>query len=716
MERFEVLTGNEAVAWGARLCRPQVIAAYPITPQSEIVEMLSRWIASGELDAEYINVEGEFSAGGATMGACEAGARVFTATCAQGLGFGFEYFSHIGWSRLPVVMAITNRALGGYTIYCDHRDSLSLKDHNWIQFYCENHQEALDTVIQAYRVAENPRISMPVMVCIDGFYLSHTSSIVKIPEQELVDEFLPPTPRSQRLTTPPAGLEEKYKAFEGIWARELFKARINEQVKPLIEKVDKDFSKKFVRSYGGLIEAYRCEDAEIALVAMGSMVGTAKDVVDEFRDRNIPVGLIKLRVFRPFPTERVREIAKNLKVMVVLDRNTAWGSPGGGGVVFEDLKSALYSLDERPLLLDFVVGLLGVDVTEADIKYAISQGLKALKTGRVEREIDWLYWGQPYDVEVTPLTPLTSSKPHPVTTDHRYRGRLVLPGDLLCPGCVYPLAVRHILENLGKVVVPVDVVGCRALGPLMVGPWCIALFSGGACYASGVARALKVLGKKDKVEVIYCGGDGGIADVGFQPISGAAERNEDMIVVCLDNEAYMNTGIQRSSTTPLYAWTTTTQVGGAKPGKPENKKDMPLIMAAHNVPYVATASVSHIKDLVYKAKKASNIKGFRYIHILIPCSQGWRFPPEKTIEIARLAVQTGYFPLFEIENGREFRFTVKPPSNPRPVIDFLKPQGRFAHLSEAEVQEIQKWVDARLQYYRYLEKFQGTPKSQPPNI
>jgi pyruvate ferredoxin oxidoreductase alpha subunit len=702
MGRFEVLTGNEAIAWGVRLCRPQVIAAYPITPQSEIVETLSRWIARGELDAEYINVEGEFSAGGATMGACDAGARVFTATCAQGLGYGFEYFAHIGWSRLPVVMAVTNRALGGYTIYCDHRDSLSLKDHNWIQFYCENHQESLDTVIQAYKVAEDLRVSMPAMVCIDGFYLSHTTSIVEIPEQELVSEFLPPPPRSQRLMIPPMESEEKYEAFKAIWARERLKARINEQVKPIIEEVDREFGEKIGRSYGGLIEAYRCDDAEIAIVAMGSMVGTVKDVVDEYRDKNIPVGLIKLRVLRPFPTERIRELAKNIKVMVALDRNTAWGSPEGGGVIFEDLKSALYSVDERPLLLDFIVGLLGIDVTEADIKYAIAQGLKALKTGEVEMESDWLYWGQPYDVETIPLTRL---KPHSVDVDPRYKGRIVPPGDLLCPGCVYPLAIRYILENLGKIVVPVEVVGCRALGPLMVGPWCQALFSGGACYASGVSRALKVLGKKEGIEVIYCGGDGGIADVGFQPVSGAAERNEDMVVVCLDNEAYMNTGIQRSSTTPLYAWTTTTHVGRAKPGKLESKKDMPLIMASHNVPYVATASVSHIQDLIHKAKKVSTIRGFRYLHILIPCSQGWRFPPEKTIEMARLAVQTGYFPLFEIEDGRVFRFTVKPSDNPRPIIDFLKPQGRFAHLSEAEIQEIQKWVNARLQYYRYLDKF-----------
>ncbi|MEM4297523.1 MAG: thiamine pyrophosphate-dependent enzyme, partial [Nitrososphaerota archaeon] len=616
MEQVKALTGNEAISWGERLYRPKLIAAYPITPQNEIVETLSRWIANGELDAEYVNPEGEYSVGGIVMGACDTGIRVFTATCSQGLAHGFEYFAQIGWARLPVVMAITNRALGGYTIYCDHRDSLSLANHNWIQFYCENNQEALDTVIQAYRVAEDPRVSMPAMVCIDGFYLSHTASVVRVPDQGSVDEFLPPLKRSQPLALSHFDPDEM---LRGTWARERLKAQVNERAKPIIEEVDKEFGKIFGRSYDGLVEAYRCEDADVAIVAMGSMVGTGKDVVDEYRMKGLRVGLIKLRVYRPFPKERIRELAKNVKVMVAMDRSTYWGSPGGGGAIFEDLKSALYHSDEKPLLLSFVVGLYGIDVTEADFRYAIDQGLKALKSGKVERETDWLYLGEPYDTETIPWT-----TPQPKPTNPSYKGRIVLPGDLCCPGCPYPLALRYFIENLHKTIVSVDVVGCRALGPTILGAWCQALFSGGACYASGVSRALKILGKKEGVEVVYCGGDGGIADVGFQPISGAAERNEDILVICLDNEAYMNTGIQRSSSTPLYAWTTTTEVGKIRSGKPEGKKDMPLIMAAHNVPYVATASVSHIKDLVYKAEKASKITGFRYIHILTPCPQGWR--------------------------------------------------------------------------------------------
>jgi len=698
MERVEALTGNEAISWGVRLCRPQLIAAYPITPQSEIVEILSKWVADGELDAEFVNAEGEHSVGGIVMGASDAGLRVFTATCSQGLAYGFEYFSLIGWSRLPVIMAVTNRALGGFTIYCDHRDSLSLADHNWIQFYCEDNQEALDTVIQAYKIAEDPRVSMPAMVCIDGFYLSHTTSIVKIPSQALVDEFLPPPRRLQPLTLK---TNENFEMLRTTWAREMHKALVNEHAKAVIEEVDEEFGRKFGRNYGGLIEAYRCEDADLAIVAMGSMVGTAREVVDEYRSNGVPVGLVKLRVYRPFPKEHIRKIAKNVKIMIAMDRNTAWGSPGGGGVIFEDLKSALYHSDVRPLLMDFVVGLYGIDVTEADFKYAIEEGFKALKKGKVEKEVEWLYFGRPYNVETIPLTDDVKPKP----SDLRYKGRVVLPGDLCCPGCAYPLAMRHFIGNLGKTIVSVDVVGCRALGPTVLGVWCQALLSGASSYASGVSRALKVLGKREYVEVVYCGGDGGISDVGFQPLSGAAERNEDMLVICLDNEAYMNTGIHRSSSTPLYAWTTTSEVGKIKAGKLESKKDMPLIMAAHNIPYVATASVSHVRDLIYKARKASEIRGFRYIHILTPCPPGWRFPPEKTVEVARLAVQTGYFPLFEIENGKKFRFTVKPPQKPKPIVEFLKLQGRFAHLREADIMEIQSLVDSRLQYLKHLSKF-----------
>lgn len=701
MERVEALTGNESISWGVRLSRPKLIAAYPITPQTEIVEILSKWVADGELDAEFVNPEGEYSVGGIVMGASDAGVRVFTATCAQGLAYGFEYFSLIGWSRLPVVMAVTNRALGGFTIYCDHRDSLSLADHNWIQFYCEDNQEALDTVIQAYKIAEDPRVSMPAMICIDGFYLSHTTSAVRIPSQTLVDEFLPSPRRLEPSALLKSDADEIYERLRATWARERLKALANEQAKLVIEEVDDEFGRKFGRSYGGLIEAYRCEDADLAIVAMGSMVGTAKEVVDEYRSKGVPVGLVKLRVYRPFPKEHIRQIARNVKVMIAMDRNTAWGSPGGGGVNFEDLKSALYHLDEHPLLLGFVVGLYGIDVTEADFKYAIQEGLKALKKGRVEKEVDWLHFGRPYEVEAISLT----AEVKPKATDPRYKGRVVLPGDLCCPGCAYPLAMRHFIENLGKTIVSVDVVGCRALGPTVLGVWCQALLPGAACYASGVSRALKILGKREKVEILYCGGDGGIADVGFQPLSGAAERNEDILVVCLDNEAYMNTGTQRSSLTPMYAWTTTTEVGKVSMGKPENKKDMPLIMAAHNIPYVATATVSHIKDLIYKAKKASEMRGFRYIHILTPCPSGWRFPSEKTVEVARLAVQTGYFPLFEIENGKRFRFTVEPLQKPKSITEFLKLQGRFAHLKEAEVREIQRWVDTRLEYFKHLAKF-----------
>ncbi len=699
MELAEALTGNQSIAWGVRRSKPQIIVAYPITPQSEIVETLCRWVADGEIEAQFINPEGEFSVGGILAGASDAGARVFSATSAQGLAFGFEYFSQIGWSRLPVVMAITNRTLGGYNIFCDHRDSHILLNQNWILLYCEDHQEALDTIIQAFKIAENPKVSTPVAVCIDGFYITHTTSIVKIPRQSQVDEFLPPPPRCKPLMFPEMDIKEKFEMLRNLWAKEKLRADVQQMAKSVIEEVDKDYGKSFGRSYGGLIEAYRCDDAEMAFVAMGSMVGTAKDVVDEYRDKGIPLGLIKVKALRPFPTERIRELAGKIKVFLVMDRSTAWGSPSNGGVLFEDLKAALYNLEPKPLMLDFIVGLTGTDVIEDDFKHAVTRGLKALKSSKVKDEVEWLYFGEPYEVETFSMPPLKKFSIKPP-----YDGRVVLPGDVTCPGCPIPLVLRHILENLGKTVVPIHVVGCMAISPTIVGPWCQALLSGGACYASGVSRALTVLGRKEGVEVVYIGGDGSVADVGFQPLSGAAERNEDITVICLDNEAYMNTGIQRSGATPLYAWTTTTQIGKVLFGKSEGKKDVPLILAAHGIPYTATVTVSHINDMVQKARKAAGIKGFKYIHALVPCPTGWRFPSEKSIEIARLAVETGYFPLYEVENGLKFNFTVKL-AKPKPINDFLKLQGRFSHLTASQIQEIQNQVNVKLQYLRHLERF-----------
>ncbi len=273
---------------------------------------------------------------------------------------------------------------------------------------------------------------------------------------------------------------------------------------------------------------------------------------------------------------------------------------------------------------------------------------------------------------------------------------LFAPGHRACAGCGCSLSLRHALKALGKNVIVSEATGCMEVTTSPYPetawrvPWIHVAFENAAAVASGVSRALKAMGKND-VKSVALAGDGGTADIGMQALSGAMERGEDILYICYDNEAYMNTGIQRSGATPFGAWTTTTPVGKAKKGEDRPKKDVPAIMIAHGSPYVATASIAYPVDFEKKIKKAASIKGPTYVHVQAPCVPGWRIEGNKTIEVARLAVLTGAWILYEAEGGKT-NVTFKP-ANRRPVADYLKAQGRYRHLSEHDIAEIQKVVD-----------------------
>ncbi len=279
------------------------------------------------------------------------------------------------------------------------------------------------------------------------------------------------------------------------------------------------------------------------------------------------------------------------------------------------------------------------------------------------------------------------------------------PGHRACQGCAEAIAVRHVLKAAGRDVIVVNATGCLEVVSTpypytaWAVPWYHVAFENTAAVASGIESALKVLRRKrlvadKKIHVVCFAGDGGTADIGFQALSGALERGHDFLYVCLDNEAYMNTGIQRSSSTPYGAWTTTSPPGKVKPaGQMTYKKDLPSIFAAHGIPYVATATVSYPLDLINKAKKGLDVEGPAYLHIYTPCPPGWRIPSEKVIQVSRLGVQTGMFLIYEAEKGH-LRLTVKP-SRRKPVAEYLKMQGRFRHLSDEDVEKIQRFVDER---------------------
>ena len=383
----DFLNGDEAVAYGAKLCRPHVIAVYPITPQTIVVEKISEFVANNQMKCEFIHVESEHSAMCAAMGASLVGARAFTATSSQGLAYMHEMLHYVSGSRFPVVMMNANRTLAApWNIFGDQRDSLSQRDTGWIQAYVENGQEALDMIIQAYALAEDDRVYTPVMVNLDGFVNTHTFELVRIPDQEEVDAFLPPFksrnavdfnhPRSFCMTASTEwNMEFRYQQQEAM-----------DRARGVIAEVDKRFGDHFGRYYGGMVEEIRCEDAEVVLVGMGSLVGTSRIVVDRLRNRGLKVGLVKLRYYRPFPREYFKGLSKRVKAMGVIDRDISFGYEGA---VASDIKSALAGAGVVPKVINFIAGIAGRDITKEHIE-GMYDKLFNLVQGKDEKELQFI--------------------------------------------------------------------------------------------------------------------------------------------------------------------------------------------------------------------------------------------------------------------------------------------------------------------------------------
>jgi pyruvate ferredoxin oxidoreductase alpha subunit len=384
---LDFLNGDEAVAYAARLCRPHVIAVYPITPQTIVVEKIAEFVANNEMTCEYIHVESEHSAMCAAMGASLVGARAFTATSSQGLAYMHEMLHYVSGSRFPIVMMNANRTLAApWNIFGDQRDSLSQRDTGWIQAYVENGQEALDMIIQAYALAEDDRVYTPVMVNLDGFVNTHTFELVNIPEQNEVDEFLPPFksrnavdfhhPRSFCMTASTEwNMEFRYQQQEAM-----------DRAKGVIAEVDKRFGDHFGRYYGGMVEEIRCEDAEVVLVGMGSVVGTSRIVVDRLREKGLKVGLVKLRFYRPFPREYFKGLSGRVKAMGVIDRDISFGYEGA---VASDIKSALASAGVVPKVINYIAGIAGRDITKENIE-GMYDKLFSFIQGKEEKEMQFI--------------------------------------------------------------------------------------------------------------------------------------------------------------------------------------------------------------------------------------------------------------------------------------------------------------------------------------
>ena len=381
----KVIYGNHAVSYGARDSRVEVIAAYPITPQTQVVELLSEFCASGELKAKFIKVESEHSAMAACVGASAAGARAFTATSSQGLALMHEMLHWASNARHPIVMANINRAMGPpWSIWTDQNDSIAQRDTGWLQFYCSTNQEVYDTTIQAFKICENDKVLLPGMLILDAFVLSHTSEVVDMPPQEEIDEFLPPYEAKYKLDL------DDPRAFGGLmfpdWYYELkYKQHKSmEKALKIIEDVGREFGERFGRYYG-LVEEYRTDDAEIVLVVSSTVAQTSKEAVDLLRKEGMRIGLVRIRTFRPFPKEKIRKIASKVDMMIVIDRNISFGSEG---VFYTETKAALYNEKSRPPVYGVIIGLGGRDVRVEDIMNIAKKG----KNNKLEiNKINW--WG-----------------------------------------------------------------------------------------------------------------------------------------------------------------------------------------------------------------------------------------------------------------------------------------------------------------------------------
>jgi pyruvate ferredoxin oxidoreductase alpha subunit len=383
---MKVVEGSYAVAHAVMCCLPDVISAYPITPQTHIVEHLSQLVADGELDSEFLTVDSEFTALSVLVGSSAMGARCYSSTTSQGLALMYEVLYNVSGLRMPVVMTVANRALGApLNIWNDQQDSIGARDVGWLQIYAENVQEAVDATPQAYKIAEDPDILTPIMVCMDGFILTHVYEPVELLDSEKVKSFLPPYKPADILdpanpktfgafADPSTYTEFRYQQFEA-----------QERALKKIEQVAKEFQETFGRYYGGLIDTYQSDDAEIVIVTMGSVIGTIKDAIDQMRAEGKKVGLVKVRSYRPFPVQALRKALKDAHVIAVVEKDVSIGMDAG---LLTDLKSAFYNSNIRTPIIGFAAGLGGRDITIKDIRSIVDKAYAASKG--IESEFEFL--------------------------------------------------------------------------------------------------------------------------------------------------------------------------------------------------------------------------------------------------------------------------------------------------------------------------------------
>jgi len=681
------MSGSEAIAWGIKLARVKMVCAYPITPNTPALMAISDLISDGVLKAEQINAESELDAQNICAGAEAVGVRSFNCTNSQGFALMRQALWMTSGMALPVVLAVTSREIGApQGLSCDFSDAMSERDSSLVQFYCETAQEVVDNLIMIYRICEDPKVLLPGIVVLEGFKHTHTYETVDLPDQGIIDQFLPSYQPKHAFVDP------KYPIVQGsgVLATEHYdgfkyqQCQAQENAKEIIKTVCRDFAGLVGRDYGGLINTYKLVDADLALVTIGTTYGISRQAVDELRTKGIKAGALKIRSFRPFPEEELLATLARVKHVLVIDRASTPGNKGG--ILYLETCAALQETQGR--VSNYKIGSRDIHVSDV-----IEMALAAHESQT--HFVDWYKFS--FDQRIAApmgwdnFINLSQGKDVSRESELAVEGEgLIAPNTNLCQGCISMLAVKLAGMAFGPDTVLSFHGGCMGLAcgvypftALRV-PSFFMGFDGAGATESGMEVGLKI--KDIKADVLMVGGDGGVMDIGLQTISSALERGHDITYFLYDNEAYMNTGVQRSSGTPYLASTKTTPKG-----KKEHKKDIMKIAEAHRGVYTATVSPAYPNDLMRKMKKARSFPGPAFIHAICPCPPGWEHSSEIGIEICRKAVETGSVVLYEYYEGK--RVINRLPKKRKPIEEYLKLQGRFSHLTPQEIASIQAEVD-----------------------
>ncbi len=720
-QRVDFRSGNEMAALAAMHINYHVMGYYPITPSTEIAELLDEWKAEGLHDIVMIPADGEHGGAGICYGASTGGGRVFNATSANGYLYALEQMPVQSGTRFPMVLNLVTRSVSGpLDIRGDHSDLYFALNTGWIILLARDPQAVYDLNLVAVRIGEHPAVRLPVIVAYDGFFTSHQKRRVRYFEDaQVVREWLgrPQAPFHALDPTRPVTIGPYMNDPDLINNKYQLKLAMDAAHR-LLPEILGEYAVLSGRRYP-LVDAYRLEDAEAAVLLLNSAAETAKDVADRLRSRGERVGVLSLNVLRPFPAEDVRRALRGVRGLLIGERADSYG--GHGGNLTHEVKAALKDdPDNATLCLSRVYGLGGKDFYPEDAEHFFRLALEAARTGRAAVTFDYhgVTPGKPDGRPEQVLPPLTEEdlapglvkvEEDPATGELRVqvpplwaltaKPKLVAPGHGACPGCgIFP-ALNLFFAGLSGYVVVLYQTGCAMV--VTTGypfsahrvTYIHNLFQNGSATLSGLVEMFHERKRRGElpadldITFVMVTGDGGM-DIGMGPAIGTALRGHRLIMLEYDNEGYMNTGSQLSYTTPLGHMTSTSHVGPAQAGKATHHKDTPQIMAACNLPYVFTGVEAFPVDLLKKAAKAQWYAGHEgpvYGKLLISCPLNWRAEDRLGTRIVEAAVNSCFFPLYEVERGKT-RLTYDPEKAGKrvPVEEWLKLMGKTRHLLRPE--------------------------------